>query len=479
MQNSTLGRAVLVGGLACAVVAACAKGNELPGTGGGGSGAYGGSASASSGMPEAGPIGVIGSPCKGNQDCTQGTCAPIGNGAYCTQTCPPDCPPGSYCTLINGAALCAPDLDQQCLQCAATTDCKLPSDQCLQAPAGDRFCARDCSVDGLCPNGFTCLDKAAYQGEADGGAPDAGPDDAGTTMGMPFRWCVPNSGFSCPCNDKRDGVTHACSVKNASGTCSGMETCNGKQGKWEGCTASTPAAESCNGKDDDCNGMVDDADPNALCAAQGPKPPHANWACKNGACSLGGCDPGWTQFPAGTAAEGCNCGLEMGEPNGTCGAATAAGMVTDTGGAPLTLSGTLSSAADVDVWSFDAVDVDETTTNSYHVAIAFTAPAPNDEFIMDVMRGDPCSDAPSGAATAITAYDWCVNGFDGMTGELNCGPTAAVHCGGSITDPASTTHTAKYYVRVYRKPGAAATCTQYTLDVSGGGGECDFTKKCL
>jgi hypothetical protein len=469
-------------------MAACAQGNTLPpGGGAGGTGpGPGGSGTGAGGVAEAGPSGIIGSPCKSNADCTEGACSPIGNASYCTEPCPPACPEGTYCTIIGGNSICAPDLDQQCLKCTATTDCKLPTDVCLTAPLGDKFCARDCSVDGLCPNGFTCLDKPAYDAEADAGAGDAGAKDGGADGGPPpsaaYKWCVPNSGFSCPCNSKRDGVAHACSVGNASGTCHGQETCDGKTAQWQGCTAGTPAPETCNGKDDNCDGMTDEGDPNTLCAASGPKPTNGSWACKNGMCSLGACDPGWTSFPGGSTGTGCNCALEPGEPNGTCGVAMAAGMVTDTG-APITIQGTLSSVADVDFWTFDAIDTDELTTNSYHVSIAFTAPAPNDEFLIDVMRGDPCSDTPTGPGTGIIAYDWCVNGTDGAaapagTGEAPCGPTDNSHCGGTPGSGDPGSHTAKYYVRVYRRPGATASCAQYQLTISGGGGTCDLTQKC-
>ena len=34
---------------------------------------------------------------------------------------------------------------------------------------------------------------------------------------MPVKWCVPNAGLSCPCNDQRDGVSHACNNVNSFG----------------------------------------------------------------------------------------------------------------------------------------------------------------------------------------------------------------------------------------------------------------------
>jgi hypothetical protein len=118
------------------------------------------------------------------------------------------------------------------------------------------------------------------------------------------------------------------------------------------------------------------------------------------------------------------------------------------------------------------------------VSISFTAPTNNNEFIMDVIRGGSCSDTPTGPGTAITSYNWCVNGSDGAsppTGEGSCGLQGPTHCGGTpgeMGSQSTLSHSATYYIRVYRKPGAAGTCTPYTLTISGGGGSCDFTQKC-
>jgi hypothetical protein len=114
--------------------------------------------------------------------------------------------------------------------------------------------------------------------------------------------------------------------------------------------------------------------------------------------------------------------------------------------------------------------VNQAGTNSYHVAISITQPVPNNEFVMDVMRGDPCLDMPLGAGTSITAYDWCVNGSSATVGEAPCGPSAVHHC---------ADHTSKYYVRVHRKAGATGTCTQYQVTVNGGGGTCDVAQTCM
>ena len=73
-----------------------------------------------------------------------------------------------------------------------------------------------------------------------------------------------------------------------------------------------------------------------------------------------------------------------------------------------------------------------------------------------------------------------MNGSNGAgVGEAPCGTESAVHCGGVLGSNVSGTHTSKYYVRVFRKPGATGTCTQYTLTVSAAAGTCtDFATKC-
>jgi hypothetical protein len=257
-------------------------------------------------------------------------------------------------------------------------------------------------------------------------------------------------------------------VENEHGKCSGTETCNGMQGSWEGCDARTPEAEVCNALDDDCDEGVDNAELTQLC---GPTPPHGTWACNAGTCELAACDPGWTQYPPATPPDGCPCALEAAEPNDTCADAKNAGSVTDAAASPVVIDGTLSSDTDVDVWIVDTVDSAQASSNTYHVSIDFTAPMLNDEFIVDVLRGGACDDAPMGSSTSITSYDWCVDGNAGGEGELSCGNAAGLnHC---------TNHSATYFLRVYRRPGAAGTCAPYQITVTATGGDpCDFTQKC-
>ena len=489
------GRAFVVVGFVSTLFAACAKGNqETTTTTEGAGGAPDPTTTTTSGGETGGggalPSGATGSPCSANDECTSGHCTQVGNKKYCTAECPPDCPKGTYCSIVNGDSLCIPDLGQQCDVCKSSADCSMPTDKCLAAPLGDSFCARDCTTIGLCPNGFTCVNGDTYMGVGtgsgggvDGGAPDAGGDagkdagdagngagDGGTKPSVATKWCVPNGGLSCPCNSQRDGVSHACNNVNSFGKCSGNESCDGKAGKWAGCTAATPVAEACNGKDDNCNTQVDEGDPNALCVANGPPPSHSAWTCKLGTCALGNCDAGWASYPAGPVANGCQCPVEAGEPNGSCATAKDAGTVSDAGGSVL-LQGTLSSDNDVDFWKFNTVDTDQFTTNSYHVSIDFTGPTPNTEFVMDVIRGPACSEVPSGAGSSVVSYDWCVDGSTPGFGEAPCGLIdGASHC---------NNYSSNYYVRVHRKAGATGSCTSYVIKATATGGDaCDFSTQC-
>jgi hypothetical protein len=389
-----------------------------------------------------------------------------------------------YCATVGTKSLCVNDKNQQCAQCKTTKDCTEPASACLTAPLGDMFCARDCTAMGSCPSGFVCMSATEYAGgssggpgtdggtdagadggKTDGGKGDAGPDASSQGDAM---FCVPNSGLSCPCGTKRAGVSHTCKRSNPHGVCEGTESCDGTTKKWSGCTAQDPKAEACNGKDDNCSGTIDEGDPAALCS--GTAPPNTSWACASGKCAGGACTDGWSAYPPGDPEEGCLCKTDAGEPtNDTCSGAKAGGTVSDSGG-ELVMAGTLSSDADVDYWKFTAKDVVEPGTNSFHVAIDFTAPANNTEFVFDVMRGaGDCKPAPSGPGSGVTSFDWCVDGMSGTKGQGTC------------TSPCKD-FSSDYFIRVTRKPGATKTCTEYKLKVTAKGGlgrVCDFASECI
>lgn len=428
---------------------------------------------------ETGPNDIpIGQACKPGDVCAMGgKCQEMTPGkSFCTIDCGTGCPAGSYCSTIGGKTLCAPDLGNQCLTCAGSVDCPIPTDQCVTAPKGDKFCARDCSVLDDCPSGFTCVDAAGYPGNVTSGG-DAGVD-SGPSGGA--RICVPAGGDSCSCDTKRDGVQRTCEVANASGTCSGTEHCTASTKTWDGCDARTPAVESCNSVDDDCNGKIDDGKPNDLCSAIGGPPPNAVWDCSTvttpATCQLGVCAAGWTGYPVPTDPKtGCVCKVDANEPgNNSCTKPTNLGAVSDATTTAVVATGTLSSDTDVDVYVFTATNTVTLASgpNSFHVGINFDAAGnPGDEFLFDVVHGGTCTDTPPANHSSLKSYTWCVDGSQtvggALRGEAPCGATNVAHC---------SDHSSAYYLRVKRNPLALGTCNAYKINITAkGGAACVFT----
>jgi hypothetical protein len=178
--------------------------------------------------------GACGASCDGTIPNATSKCV-ISNGkARCEIA---SCAPGTYQT---GPLTCVAATDDTCAPCATDASCPTPGDLCLAQPGGS-FCGRDCgpgnlhgTAEGVCPTGFTC--------QSAGGA----------------KQCVPVSG-SCTCLPGDAGDKQPCGVTNANGTCFGEQTCNPASG-WSACSAKQPGVEVCNGKDDDCDTKVDEAD---------------------------------------------------------------------------------------------------------------------------------------------------------------------------------------------------------------------------
>jgi len=183
-----------------------------------------------------------GSPCESHGECLVGWCLMTREGPRCPGTCVTQaCAAGQECVEVASASglvtrLCVDPLATLCQPCADHADCEVvPTEgqagpRCLSYPGEGRFCGLPCDAGRPCPAGYTCW--ADGQCRSDAGACECTP------------WSV------------EVRAATACRVTNAAGSCEGLRVC--EEGGLTDCDAATPAPEVCNGRDDDCNGLVDD-----------------------------------------------------------------------------------------------------------------------------------------------------------------------------------------------------------------------------
>ncbi len=126
-----------------------------------------------------------------------------------------------------------------CLPCIAPTDCSSVGglqDHCVAFGGEGSFCGGDCA-DG-CPAGTTCLPVT-------------------TVDGLMVDQCVPETGLcACSTHAVEAGLWTLCEVTNGWGSCPGKRSC--VEAGLTACEGLVPSKETCDGDDDDCDGMVDE-----------------------------------------------------------------------------------------------------------------------------------------------------------------------------------------------------------------------------
>ncbi len=252
-------------------------------------------------FPASPQAGQAGATCAANGDCDSGWCVEGPAGKICTKSCNGCCPGGFACQAAaagDTVFICVPTLNALCRPCQSDGECAALNQGalCVGGPEG-RFCGGACESDAGCVAGFACKAATGTAGAA--------------------KQCIRTEG-TCGCSPKSisDGAKTTCLVANDIGSCSGARKCTA-QGLSD-CDAPTPAAETCNGADDNCNGQTDEVGaagcttyyPDGDGDGSGSAVPGAGLclcaaSTANSATTHGDCDDSDSQIKPGTK-EACN-----------------------------------------------------------------------------------------------------------------------------------------------------------------------------
>ncbi|MFL5320979.1 MAG: hypothetical protein ACJ790_15050 [Myxococcaceae bacterium] len=235
-------------------------------------------------------IGLVGDPCASDSDCTLGPCLPKGpgNGGVCSIACSTDggqsCPGTWQCKpRDDGTSVCVPPFSALCQSCKADNDCNIYGDKCVTIPVTGHVCGVECGSSGTCPDGYACQPAMLLDG---GFTPQ----------------CVPTNG-SCECSPSMVGLTRACHNDAGLAVCFGVETCQGN-GTFSACDAPIAGREICDGKDNDCDGLIDQSDPTLDTSGIAGFP-----TCQNG--DGGSCVGLWTCGPLDGGGFGFFCSAKQ------------------------------------------------------------------------------------------------------------------------------------------------------------------------
>jgi len=191
--------------------------------------------------------GCFGDKCTDNSQCDSGWCIEHMGEGVCTAACVEDCPHGWSCTQVPWAApdvlfVCLSAYETLCKPCSSSDDCLGPGGTpgvfCVSYGPGGSFCGGACGQDDECPQGYSC-------------------QQVETTEQATLQQCIADAG-ECTCTDKSIAMHLAtpCEASNEFGACSGERTC--LEDGLSPCDAATPAEETCNTVDDDCDGELNE-----------------------------------------------------------------------------------------------------------------------------------------------------------------------------------------------------------------------------
>jgi Putative metal-binding motif len=242
----------------------------------------------------------------------------------------------------------------------------------------------------------------------------------------------PGSGESCT-----TGQAGVCSL-GTTACSSGALVCNRIQ---------NPSSEICDGSDNDCNGQIDEANPNTTCSAQNPGAGNvSSWMCSVGACTISSCQPGFLNIINGVT-DGCECSTDT--YSNSCATAMPVNVAV---GATITFQGKVDTASGSD---WHAVTfTDRGTGQPYHPKIELTNDA-GGQYAMDVLSSCATPAACSTAGNGVNNESGTnVGVWEHFNNKYAAGP-------GCCSD--NTPHVTSVFVRVYRKNADTPTCTNYVV----------------
>jgi hypothetical protein len=199
--------------------------------------------------------------------------------------------------------------------------------------------------------------------------------------------------------------------------------------------------ELCNNLDDNCNGQTDEMNPNPACTQQNPNAQYVQtWSCGGGACGISLCQSGHADID-GAPGNGCECASDAYQT--ACNLAGSASVVK---GGSVTMKGKIESASGSDYLklNFTAPAVG----TAYHPKVVL-ADSAGGQYAMDILTD--CNTIAKGqnneTGKQIDTWEQNYNGYQP-------GP-------GCCSD--NTTRISSVVVRVYRKFGDAPSCVDYTV----------------
>lgn len=231
-----------------------------------------------------------------------------------------------------------------------------------------------------------------------------------------------------------------------SGVCStGKSLCSGGSSTCVPDVAPGSQTEICDNKDNDCNGQTDEMNPTPACTTQNPAATGVkNWACTSGACQIATCNLGFADID-GAPGNGCECATDQ-WANVCSNASTLSVPKGTTAVTPVAMEGKIETAngSDYVVFSFPAPPIPQV----WHPKIQLANNGAN-QFAMDVMNDCngvyKCND--NGTGTNATTWELNYNGYGSPASDNDAKPSSVV-------------------VRVYRKNADTPTCDKYRVEAS-------------